>query len=187
GAARRVDHRPARPRHRQRLLRRGGEPDGLRAGHARRPRRGEGGARDPVLGLLVRRRPGRPVRRARARGRRGRARGRGRARRHHGPAPRLALPPRPPRGRLRLAHRPLPRRGALEGDARRAGAARPPPPPQPLSFSSPARPMRVETPPVLPTPSPVQLGYRMPAEWEPHTATWLTWPHCEETWPGKLE
>src|SRR5690606_40679950 len=110
-----------------------------------------------------------------------------RARRHHGPAPRLALPPRPPRGRLRLAHRPLPRRGALEGDARRAGAARPPPPPQPLSFSSPARPMRVETPPVLPTPSPVQLGYRMPAEWEPHTATWLTWPHCEETWPGKLE
>ena len=31
------------------------------------------------------------------------------------------------------------------------------------------------------------LGYRMPAEWEPHQATWLTWPHCEETWPGKLE
>ena len=27
----------------------------------------------------------------------------------------------------------------------------------------------------------------MPAEWEPHVATWLTWPHCEETWPGKLE
>jgi agmatine deiminase len=27
----------------------------------------------------------------------------------------------------------------------------------------------------------------MPAEWEPHQATWLTWPHCEETWPGKLE
>jgi len=26
----------------------------------------------------------------------------------------------------------------------------------------------------------------MPAEWEPHEATWLTWPQNEETWPGKL-
>src|SRR5690606_2369975 len=47
--------------------------------------------------------------------------------------------------------------------------------------------MRVDVPPALPTPSPVQLGYRMPAEWEPHAGTWLTWPHCEETWPDKLE
>lgn len=31
------------------------------------------------------------------------------------------------------------------------------------------------------------LGYRWPAEWEPHTATWLTWPHNRETWPGRLE
>lgn len=28
---------------------------------------------------------------------------------------------------------------------------------------------------------------RMPAEWEPHRATWLTWPHCDDTWPGTLE
>lgn len=27
----------------------------------------------------------------------------------------------------------------------------------------------------------------MPAEWEPHAATWLTWPHCEDTWPRRLE
>ena len=27
---------------------------------------------------------------------------------------------------------------------------------------------------------------RWPAEWEPHQATWLTWPHNEETWPGRL-
>ncbi len=27
-------------------------------------------------------------------------------------------------------------------------------------------------------------GYRMPAEWEPHAATWLAWPHNAETWPG---
>jgi len=27
----------------------------------------------------------------------------------------------------------------------------------------------------------------MPAEWEPHEATWLAWPHNPETWPGKME
>ncbi|MCG8348173.1 MAG: agmatine deiminase family protein [Chloroflexales bacterium] len=34
--------------------------------------------------------------------------------------------------------------------------------------------------------TPRQLGYRMPAEWEPHQATWLSWPHKAESWPGKL-
>jgi agmatine deiminase len=34
--------------------------------------------------------------------------------------------------------------------------------------------------------TPRQLGYRMLAEWEPHQATWLSWPHKEESWPGKL-
>ncbi|MBC8284945.1 MAG: agmatine deiminase family protein, partial [Nitrospinae bacterium] len=33
--------------------------------------------------------------------------------------------------------------------------------------------------------TPASLGYRMPAEWEPHSATWLTWPHNPETWPGQ--
>jgi agmatine deiminase len=27
--------------------------------------------------------------------------------------------------------------------------------------------------------TPAQLGYRMPAEWEPHVATWLSWPRRE--------
>ena len=27
---------------------------------------------------------------------------------------------------------------------------------------------------------------RLPAEWEPHEATWIAWPHNEEDWPGKL-
>jgi agmatine deiminase len=27
---------------------------------------------------------------------------------------------------------------------------------------------------------------RMPAEWEPHRATWIAWPHHEPDWPGKL-
>jgi agmatine deiminase len=26
----------------------------------------------------------------------------------------------------------------------------------------------------------------LPAEWEPHRATWLSWPHHEPDWPGKL-
>jgi len=41
---------------------------------------------------------------------------------------------------------------------------------------------------LTPTPgSPAALGYRMPAEWEPHAATWLSWPHKESSWPGKLD
>lgn len=34
---------------------------------------------------------------------------------------------------------------------------------------------------------PSALGYRMPAEWEPHSATWLAWPHNRTDWPGKFE
>ena len=34
--------------------------------------------------------------------------------------------------------------------------------------------------------TPAALGYRMPAEWEPHAATWLAWPHERRDWPGKL-
>ena len=39
---------------------------------------------------------------------------------------------------------------------------------------------------IEPTKTPRQLGYRMPAEWEPHEATWLAWPHNPEDWPGKF-
>jgi len=35
--------------------------------------------------------------------------------------------------------------------------------------------------------SPVELGYRWPAEWEPHAATWVAWPHNRDTWPGKFD
>ncbi len=35
------------------------------------------------------------------------------------------------------------------------------------------------------SPFPFELDYRMPAEWEPHEATWLTWPFNMETWPGQ--
>jgi agmatine deiminase len=33
---------------------------------------------------------------------------------------------------------------------------------------------------------PPELGFRMPAEWEPHEATWIAWPHNRDDWPGKF-
>jgi len=35
--------------------------------------------------------------------------------------------------------------------------------------------------------TPAALGFAMPAEWEPHEATWLGWPHNETDWPGKID
>jgi agmatine deiminase len=34
--------------------------------------------------------------------------------------------------------------------------------------------------------TPGELGFRMPAEWEKHEATWLGWPHELTDWPGKF-
>src|SRR5207247_11164635 len=34
--------------------------------------------------------------------------------------------------------------------------------------------------------SPAAQGFRMPAEWEPHHATWIGWPHNASDWPGKI-
>jgi agmatine deiminase len=35
--------------------------------------------------------------------------------------------------------------------------------------------------------TPAALGFSMPAEWEPHEATWLAWPHNPTDWPDKLD
>jgi agmatine deiminase len=36
--------------------------------------------------------------------------------------------------------------------------------------------------------TPAALGYRMPAEWEPHSATWLSWPRREGiSFPGSFD
>ena len=40
--------------------------------------------------------------------------------------------------------------------------------------------------PASPAETPAALGYRMPAEWEPHAATWIAWPHNRDDWPGKF-
>ena len=34
--------------------------------------------------------------------------------------------------------------------------------------------------------TPRARGFRMPAEWEPHEATWIAWPHNRDDWPGTL-
>ncbi len=31
------------------------------------------------------------------------------------------------------------------------------------------------------------LRYRFPAEWEPHSATWVVWPQNVDDWPGKFQ
>ena len=35
-------------------------------------------------------------------------------------------------------------------------------------------------------PTPKELVYYFPAEFAPHVATWLSWPHKEASWPGKI-
>ena len=42
----------------------------------------------------------------------------------------------------------------------------------------------MKTSPSIQTPN--AFGFRMPAEWEPHEATWLGWPHELTDWPGKF-
>jgi agmatine deiminase len=37
------------------------------------------------------------------------------------------------------------------------------------------------------TNSPNPSTYRMPAEWSPHAATWIAWPHNPDDWPGKFQ
>jgi agmatine deiminase len=36
------------------------------------------------------------------------------------------------------------------------------------------------------TSPPSHLAYRLAAEWEPHEATWIVWPHRRDDWPGKF-
>ena len=42
----------------------------------------------------------------------------------------------------------------------------------------------MEASPIRTTPVPFGMGYRMPAEWQPHDSTWLTWPKDPITFPG---
>jgi agmatine deiminase len=40
---------------------------------------------------------------------------------------------------------------------------------------------------MITSPTPQELGFHFPAEFERHDATWLSWPHKEASWPGKIE
>jgi agmatine deiminase len=35
--------------------------------------------------------------------------------------------------------------------------------------------------------TPREQGFRMPAEWAAHEATWIAWPHNANDWPGKFQ
>ncbi len=48
----------------------------------------------------------------------------------------------------------------------------------------PSSPSRARRAPVSADPTPASLGFRMPAEWEPQAAIWLSWPHKRASWPG---
>src|SRR5271154_1835032 len=37
------------------------------------------------------------------------------------------------------------------------------------------------------TGTPRERGFRMPAEWAQHAATWIAWPHNADDWPGKFQ
>jgi len=41
--------------------------------------------------------------------------------------------------------------------------------------------------PILNGKTPAAAGYSMPAEWQPHQCTWISWPHNRESWPDKFE
>jgi agmatine deiminase len=47
--------------------------------------------------------------------------------------------------------------------------------------------MSKQTPAFPDSPTPKELGYYFPAEFAPHEATWLSWPHKEASWPGKID
>src|SRR5690606_15634168 len=42
-------------------------------------------------------------------------------------------------------------------------------------------------PPMENTRQPASPTRRMPPEWAPHAATWLSWPHNRDTWPGVFD
>ena len=41
-------------------------------------------------------------------------------------------------------------------------------------------------PPAAPAKTPASESYCLPAEWEPHEATWIGWPHNTTDWPGRF-
>ena len=45
--------------------------------------------------------------------------------------------------------------------------------------------MKIDFLKTAPTLTPKQLGFQFPAEWHPHRATWLTFPHNEASWQGE--
>ncbi len=73
-------------------------------------------------------------------------------------------------------------RSALDAGDQRAVSSQNPKSKSPIPNPDPES--RVPQPP---TPNPQTPNrYRFPAEWEPHEATWIGWPHNLTDWPGKF-
>ena len=94
---------------------------------------------------------------------------------------RLAAPGREAPGRLPAV------RGETGAGGRRSGDLE-----ETARLPAPAREVRchrpTHDPPAEETarlPAPAREGFRMPAEWEPHQATWLVWPHARADWEVK--
>src|SRR4026207_522197 len=68
----------------------------------------------------------------------------------------------------------------------RSGAHRRYAPQLAVPARSPRRRLRSDSQRVRRFGPPAAGPLRMPAEWEPHRSTWISWPHHEPDWPGKL-
>src|SRR3984893_7645822 len=60
------------------------------------------------------------------------------------------------------------------------------PPQLALSARPPHRRLRPDRKSLARKMTPRDRGFIMPAEWSPHAATWLAWPHEKSDWPGKF-
>jgi agmatine deiminase len=58
--------------------------------------------------------------------------------------------------------------------------------PAKAAVAKPAPPAAKKPGAARPKDTPTALGFRMPAEWEPQEAVWLSWPHNYASWPGKF-
>jgi agmatine deiminase len=57
--------------------------------------------------------------------------------------------------------------------------------PKPVPAKKPAAARAAPSAPAAPV-KPAALGFRMPAEWAPQEAVWLSWPHNYDSWPGQF-
>lgn len=65
-------------------------------------------------------------------------------------------------------------------------AKKPAPSLKAAASSQPTKPAKKPAAKAAPAATPASLGFRMPAEWEPQEAIWLSWPHNYASWPARF-